>query len=330
MPQDKEAGMGLSENRLYIDGLENAPEEVKSYLYSTSLFVFDEGRKFPVTIDNLPYQSQPGKLKKKGYYLTATDWQPFLDFGIDSDDKDEVAKANEKKKIKDVFLPSRILRVLEKNEMNGVGFRWGPEIQLFGQGYDLGDGELQTSIGVLAELVMSPSLRLESGFRYTKLDYSLDDPEIRDLGEDELRAFPALNTDISELNKIEVSNDVLSIPLNLKYFHPVTKKKKVFASIGYNPMLYFNQHFEYSYLADIGNDVHEDDFSTSLKSKKRVDNPEMYAGTFDASLGLESQLKKNLYIQAALFYQKGIDEAGQEGRELELFGLRSSLWFKVK
>ena len=145
-----------------------------------------------------------------------------------------------------------------------------------------------------------------------------------------LRTNYISNTDIGELHKIHVSSDVISTPLNLKYFHPVSRKKKIFASIGYTPMLFISQNFEYSYLSDVNSDIEEDDFSTSLESRKREDDPKMYAGTFNASLGIESQLKKDLFLQAALFYQKGIDEMGKEGQELQLFGVRSSLWFKVR
>lgn len=326
----QETGNVEDEEKLYIAGLEDAPGEVKSFLRSTSLFVFDKGKRVQVTVDNLPYEEHPVKLGKKGYYMAANNWQPFYDIGVDPDDKDEVSTANEEKKVKDAVLPARILRVLEKNEMDGVGFRWGPEVQLFGQNYDLGTGELQPGLGVLAELVLSPSLRLESGFQYTKLDYGLNDSQISNVNESHLEAFPALNMEIGELNEIHVSSDVIGTPLNLKYFHPVSRKKKIFASIGYTPMLFISQNFEYSYLSDLNNDIEEDDFSTSLESRKREDDPGMYAGTFNASLGMESQLKTDLFLQAALFYQKGIDETGKEGRELQLFGIRSSLWFKVR
>ena len=328
--ESQNAYKGLNESGLYVTGLEDAPKEVRSYLYSAGLFIYDNGKKVPVAVNNFPNRAQTRKLGKKGYYLTENNWQPFVDIGVGADNKNEVTKATGGGKNNDIFLPPRILRILEKNEMDGVGFRWGPELKLFGQNYDLGDGEPQIGAGVLVEFVLSPSLRLESGLQYAKLDYSLKESGINDLGEDELSMFPALNTDIGELNKIEVSSDVLGLPLNLKYFHPISKKKKIFASIGYTPMLYISQHYEYTFGADIDGDIVEEDFSTSLQSRKRVDRPEMYAGTFNASLGMESRLKQNLFLQAALFYQKGIDDAGVEGRELELFGLRSSLWFKVK
>ncbi|MDN5212637.1 hypothetical protein QQ020_11295 [Fulvivirgaceae bacterium BMA12] len=319
----------LPGSQLYMANLDDAPPEVRSYLARNGIFVFEDGKKVPVKIDNLPYQHGPERLRKRGYYLASNDWQPFFDIGIGGDEQEKQEVAGNAKKTKDVALPARILRVLEKNEMNGLGFRWGPELTLLRSAYDIGHGE-GLQLGVLAELVMSPSLRLESGFKYTKLEFGLDDSEIAAQSEETLNTFPALNRDIGELEDIEVSSDIISIPLNLKYFYPLTKRKKMFVSVGYTPMLYLSQRLEYSYLADIGNDIEEDDFSTAITSTKRIDNPELYAGTFNTSLGLESQLKKDLYFQAALFYQKGITDMGVEERNIELFGLRTSLWFKVR
>ena len=119
-----------------------------------------------------------------------------------------------------------------------------------------------------------------------------------------LRTNYISNTDIGELHKIHVSSDVISTPLNLKYFHPVSRKKKIFASIGYTPMLFISQNFEYSYLSDLNNDIEEDDFSTSLESRKREDDPRMYASTFNASLGMESQYKDRFIPAGSSFLSK--------------------------
>ena len=69
-------------------------------------------------------------------------------------------------------------------------------------------------------------------------------------------------------------------------------------------MLFINQSYEYSYQVDINDDIDEDDFSASPESGKRVDEPEMYAGAFNAGRGTESQLKKEFIFAGSALLSK--------------------------
>ena len=83
----------------------------------------------------------------------------------------------------------------------------------------------------------------------------------------------------------------------------------------------------------VGDDLNiddEDDFTISLSSKKRVEEAKFYAGMLTASLGLESQLKENLFLQTNLFYRYGLQPMGREESDVSMIGLKSTLKFKVK
>lgn len=321
-----------SSHKIVLANLDEAPEEVKSYLATNDLYTINNGKRIKLVIEDLDILQPPDYLAKKGMILNRADWGLTANisyFPVVATRKGEKETAKSDKNTKDVYLSANVLRALEKNEMRRYGFRIGPSVDFYKPIFDLGNKNINTGIGFLAEFVLSPSVRLESGFNFTQMEYKLDPSEISNLTETQISKFPSLNPGLGKINAIEVTSDILSMPLNFKYFYPLSKKKRLFVSTGYTPMLFLSQKFLYAYKPKEEIDD-EDDFRADLTAIKRKDNPKLYAGTFNVHLGMESQLKKNTYLQAAVFYQNGIDDMGVENRSIEMVGLKSSLFFKIR
>ena len=177
----------------------------------------------------------------------------------------------------------------------------------------------------MAEFILSPTWRIGTGTKYTYAGYKIDDT--KDLGED-LTAFPNINTDLGELNQIEQKSHILSFPVHLKYQHPISKDRAVFATFGLSPQLYLLQKFEYEYIFPITTE--DGVFISEIESPNKVKTNNFYLGTYDFSLGFEKKLYNKSLLQLSAFYSKSAGGLGVESRDLDLIGLRSSLKFRVK
>ncbi len=317
-------------NQLLLVNLDDAPEEVKSYLANQAFYASIGGEKVTVRINHSDVPQHPDFLAHKGLLINPNEpiWSDQMILANISHEK-EIEPKQSKAVNKDVYMSANVLRALEKNELKNYGIRIGPSLNFNKPYYDLGSDGLDAGFGVLAELVLSPSVRIETGLDYNLMEYGLSPNEITSLSQDQFERFPSLNPEFGTVNDINVSSDIIRVPINFKYFYPISKKKRLFAGAGYSSMLFLSQHFEYDYDAGVAIGD-EDDFRANLTAVKREDDPKLYAGAFNLQLGVESKIKKNTYVQAAVFYQKGLDAMGAEEREIEMFGIRSSLFFKVK
>lgn len=177
----------------------------------------------------------------------------------------------------------------------------------------------------MAEFILSPSWRIETGIKYTYSGYKIDDTQ--DLGEG-LTDFPNINTELGELNQIEQKSNLLSFPVHLKYQHPISENRAVFASFGLSPQLYLLQKFEYEYLFPVNTE--DGVFISEIEAPNKVKENNFYTGTYDFSLGFEKNLENNSLLQFSAFYNKSAGGLGVESRELDLIGIRSSIRFRVK
>ncbi len=330
MAASKPNKMSIEPGQTLLLSLNDVPYAVRSYLEQGPLNASLNGQQLSVLLDPSDLPATPAELKHR--QLTTDFFSPSWPNRLTASEFGRIEnKSNEKvnTKQKDVYLSANVIRALEKNQMKKYGVRIGPSIILNKPYYDLGSDGLDAGFGVLAEFVLSPSIRIESGLDYNLIEYGLSPDEIAGLTQEQYQQFPSLNRDFGEIRDINVSNEILSIPINVKYFYPISKKKRLFAGAGYSSMLFLAQHFEYLYDANvaIGDD---DDFRADLTAVKRKDEPVFYAGSLNMQLGMESQIRKNMYLQGALFYQKGLHAMGLEDRDINMFGLRSTLFFKVK
>lgn len=221
-------------------------------------------------------------------------------------------------------LSAKVLRDIEKQRMNGIGFQYGPEIDILKLSSDRGAGKPGIAVGMKAEFILSPSFRVETGAKYSFTEYVVKNPS--KLGDD-LSAFPGQNESIGKLHQIEQTTHALLLPVHLKYYHPVARDRYIFASIGASPQMHLLQQFEYEYEYEYT--TSENDFSVDIEASKRFDDGKIYAGTLDFSLGIEKKLKNHSILQLSAFYNRGIGKLGMEESELAMVGLRSALKFRI-
>ncbi len=224
-----------------------------------------------------------------------------------------------------VKLSAKTLNAIEKFKMKGIGFQYGPVLDLFKLTTNDKVGNPGVSAGLMAEFILSPTWRIETGAKYTYAGYKIDDT--KDLGEG-LAAFPNINTGLGELNQIEQKSHSLSFPVHLKYQHPISEDRAVFLSFGLSPQIYLLQKFEYEYMFPITTD--DGVFISEIESPNKVKKNNFYVGTYDFSLGFEKKLYNKSLLQLSAFYSKSAGGLGVESRDLNLIGLRSSIRFRVR
>lgn len=265
--------------------------------------------------------------KKGKQLLKGTAYQELRLAKLPSDKVVEVPAPNlqEIKTDKNIQLSARTINAIEKHKMNGIGFQYGPELDLFKLNTDANVGNPGIAAGLMSEFIMSPSWRIETGVKYAYTGYKIDQPE--DLGES-LASFPNISNQLGELSQIEQKSHVLSFPVHLKYHYPIAQDKSLFAAVGMSPQLYLKQDFEYEYLLLV--DTDDGVFVSEIESPNRIKDRKLYAGTYDFSLGFEKKLKSKSILQFSAFYNQSAGNLGIEHRSLNMIGLRSSVRFRVK
>ena len=222
-------------------------------------------------------------------------------------------------------MPILIIRDLEKHYSKGLGLKLGAELELAQTKPDIGSGEALPGLGILAELVFSPSLGFETGIKYKTRSYSLEAPN-----SNELASYSGLDNSLGTVAELEIDAKLLEIPLNFKFYRSFAQNKDLYISLGISPNLYLSQAFDYSHTPPLVNFSGEVTVTNAVK----VDGPEFYLGTFNAGAGLSFNLTKRREVQRevqlGIFYQKDLGGIGFEDRKMNIFGLKSSYWFRVR
>jgi hypothetical protein len=239
------------------------------------------------------------------------------------DDPGVHARRDDRKQSKTtaINLSAKTIRDIEKHYQNGVGIKIGPTLEPSNGIYSQGSGQFTIGYGVLADFILSPSVSLETGAKYFRRNYALND--INELNK---ISWPGADESLGELHKVEVDNMMLEIPLNLKYRYPLSLKTHWLGSIGYSPTLYLNQVFEYEYKFDDGSGGN----SFMIHSTYRDNKITLYPGTLNFSIGISNQLKNRKTVETTLFYQQGLGDMGAEKMRTKYFGVRGIYWFNVK
>lgn len=234
---------------------------------------------------------------------------------------DHITLKNEKAHVsRQVSLSPTTLRALERHYSAGVGIKLGPTADVFGGHYSLGKGHMNLGGGVLADFIVSPSLGIETGVRYSERYYAVHDDEVL------LNSgLPGTDSQLGELQGAEVDYRLLEIPFHLKYRYPLSLRDHFIAGIGYSCLIYLNQDFEYTYEFD-----NQSSNPTSIVSTVTSDEVKVYPGTVNITLGMSRMLKNKKIIEASLFYNHGIGTQGLEATRAQFFGLRGTYWFTVK
>ncbi|MEK6482098.1 hypothetical protein WJR50_31445 [Catalinimonas sp. 4WD22] len=115
---------------------------------------------------------------------------------------------------------------------------------------------------------------------------------------------------------------MLLVPVHLKYHHPISKNRYLFASAGVSPHYYMQQRFEYKYEDELN--------ATEAEASIKTDKGSWYPGTYDLNWGFEQKLNNKSLLQFSVFYHHVIQPMGVEKQMLSMIGLNYSFKFRVK
>jgi hypothetical protein len=216
-------------------------------------------------------------------------------------------------------LSSKTLRDLEGHYQKGIGIKVGPTMEISNGIYSYGKSQFKVSGGLLADLIVSPSLSIETGAKYMTRYYEINDPN--EFAKVEL---PAVDESLGTLKTAEMDYWVIEIPINLRYRHPISTKSHWIGGIGYSAMLYWRQVFEYEYNYSAGGDSFI--LGSDYESHQVAFNP----GILNFSIGLSKKLKENKILETSLYYQQGLGPMGIEKIHSNFFGIRGIYWFTLR
>ncbi len=215
-------------------------------------------------------------------------------------------------------LSAKTLRDLEKHYQKGIGIRVGPALE-FGKGfYEKGQGGIRIGGGVLADFILSPSLSVETGLKYTHRVY-----DITDINELSAEQLPGMDQNLGTLEKIDIDSWIFEIPLNLKYRYPVSTKTHWLGGLGYSSIIYGKQVFEYEY-GMAGNP------DATVTTVYGFPHAEVYPGALNFSLGVSNQLKNKKILETSIYYQLGLGKSGIEENSINYLGVRGVYWFTAR
>jgi len=212
-------------------------------------------------------------------------------------------------------LSAHAIRDMERHYRPGIGITVGPTVELSKGFYPQAEGTINGSVGVLADLIVSPSLSVETGLKHVRRYYEVDE-----LNETTL---PDVDESLGEFEVAEIDTWAMEIPLNLKYRYPLNARTYWLAGLGYSSLFYYRQVFEYDYHLPQGNGF-------TIGSVYEDNKVRAYPGTLNASLGVNRLLRNGKILELSLYYQHGLGAVGLEGVTPRYFGMRGVYWFRVK
>lgn len=215
-------------------------------------------------------------------------------------------------------LSVKTTRELEKHYRNGIGIRLGPTIELSKGIYPEGNGGLDITGGVLADVIVAPALSLETGIKYIHRFY-----EVSDITELSRLSLPGVDDDLGTLMYADIDSWMFELPLNLKYRYPLSMTRHLLAGLGYSSLLYSKQVFEYGYQV-------ENNPYVSLTSDFKSSEFRFYPGAVNISLGFSNQLKNRKILETAIYYQHSLGKLGQEGTRPAFLGVKAVYWFSIR
>ncbi|MCI0750313.1 MAG: outer membrane beta-barrel protein [Flammeovirgaceae bacterium] len=216
-------------------------------------------------------------------------------------------------------LSVKTMRDVEEHYQKGIGIRLGPTMEISKEFSQQGNGRLDLTGGVLADLILSPALSFEPGVKFVHRFYEITDQKYLIN-----KQLPGINEMQGSLKNADIDSWILEIPLNFKYRHPLSLKNHWLAGLGYSSLIYTNQVLEYEYeYTGLGTP-----FTTN--SEYRKNSVVVYPGTFNVSFGLSKVLKNKKILETSIYYQHGLSDIGAEKIRQDFLGVRGVYWFTVR
>lgn len=215
-------------------------------------------------------------------------------------------------------LSAKTIKEIQKHYHSGIGIKVGPAVSFSHGSFNPGDNRYNIGGGLLADIIVSPALSLESGLMHTQRHNRIPSSDILQPAN-----FPGSDPSLGELKTVDVDSWVFEVPLNLKYRYPITMKSNWIIGAGYTSMLYSKQILEYDYQFT-GSQAAS--INSSIIDKKI----RSYPGTLNLSLGFSSEMKNKKLFEASVYYRYGLGKVGIEQTIPEFIGLRGAYWFTLK
>lgn len=216
------------------------------------------------------------------------------------------------------FSPA-IARDLERHYRQGIGIHLGVQGEASIGLYSVGAGRIDPAAGIAADLIVSPSLSVETGAKFMHRFYEVSGADLSD----ENRSFPGVNPSLGRLVISDVDSWIVELPINVKYRYPLSFRTNWIASAGYSGLFFTKQIFEHEYAVDGSS-------TTRLNESALFKKTSSYPGLINFSIGVSSQLRNKKIIETALYYQHGTGRIGMESADAGFIGLRTSYWFRLR
>ncbi|GJM28340.1 MAG: hypothetical protein DHS20C17_09750 [Cyclobacteriaceae bacterium] len=314
-PREDQYYAQMSENQLLSD-------ELKSFLSENNLLLSTTDGELVLVVNNSPVKplytsaSDTRNARKPGAPRYLSEVATYEDSQLDQ-------KQVEKKK-----MPKQMLWALEKHQHHGVDWQFGVEGIYHKSNFDIGDGDTNSGVGLMAEAIFSPTWRLEAGVNFGARSYGIKESEIQSLPAAFFDDYPGYDGELGELATLESDVELVKFPINLKYFSILDHNKKWYLSAGLTPQWATRQELDYKYVLDVDSPpVGDSEYVSFVGSKQEIESS-YYTTTVNLGVGTEVYLNERLRWQLGLFYQKGLSEVGAEKRKLtSSYGIKTSLWF---
>ncbi len=224
-------------------------------------------------------------------------------------------------------LDSKTLWALEKHQYSGVDFQFGVETMVNTTVPPLGVGDVNTSLGIMGEIIFSPTLRLETGIHRGTRSYTIKEKELLELNPSELSNYPGFDPSVGQIIRLESDAEVLKIPVNLKVMGILDHNKRWYISGGISPQWLTGQEFDYQYAVEgIDNpDDNGEEFRAFIGAKQDV-TPGFSIGTLNLGFGTEVYINEKTRWQIGAYYEKSLGDIGAEKVKLNTYGLKTSIW----
>ena len=307
---------GINTRKLGIGRVKDVPSEIYQRLNEAGLLSEEEGEVFlTLTERNNRYVQTSVHAQPKNLLTDQTEPGVFRLMA-------PVVKHDEEK----VFPPSTrqgekslaARNALEKHYFKGIGIQIAPHADLMRAIFSEGAGQFTPRVGITADWILSPHSSVETGVDYSSTEVFFNRSETS-----LVPLYPSGGT----LESAIVTNKLLSAPIAFKYRQWVSDKSQLVWRTGFTPYWTMSRIAQYNFsVPDLSPDHDED----RLVTVEEINDFRYFGATMGTSLGLTFKRGKNRGAwEASLFYEHSLGGTLDQN-SLQLIGLRTAYWFKIK
>lgn len=167
--------------------------------------------------------------------------------------------------------------------------------------------------------------RLMTGLTHYRLSYLLEGVRQQErYTQEELARYPGISEMENLPNTINVENQLVHIPLQLRQYFPLNYDWRLMAGLGVSLDILLRQEFRYQFVDVSGGEVLE------YGQINRFDNAQTYFGSLKGTLGLEYSFAKRWSGQTSINYRYGMSPIGIEQRSMDVLHFNLGLWWQLR